>query len=197
MRAWSRFGTPGGRRGPGFRPIVAIGAITLTAVACGSDPTTGPDDDVPLGLRFHLNGALVARIDGADVAGFLHVHVGQYSGQFIVTAVNGAGNSIDAPGTFQLTASIADPTIAAFVQPSQGVLEGEIVAEIGGATNLMLELWRGDPGNGSLAFTAPPIEVLAISCPGTQAQPASLRASARTRATMSPSVTSCAPRTRP
>jgi hypothetical protein len=198
MRACSRGRKPAGSRRPGFRRIVATAVIALIAAACGSDAVTGPDDDVPVGLRIHLNGALVARVDGADIDGFLHVHVGEYSGQFIVTAVNGAGNSIDTPGTFRLAASMANPGIAAFVQPSQGALEGEIVAETGGATHLTLELWRGDAATGSLAFAAPPIEVLAIVCPGGgQPQSASFRASATRRATMSPSLTTCAPRTRP
>lgn len=177
--------------------LLAVALACLIPVACTNESgPAGPDDDVPVGLRIHLNGALVTRIDGTDIEGFLHVHVGEYSGQFLVSAINGAGNTID-PAAFRLEAEIADPTIAAFVQPSAGALEGEVVAETGGATHLMLELWRGPASTGNPAFTAPPIEVLAIVCPEPVSQPASSRASASNRPTTSASFTSCAPRTRP
>jgi hypothetical protein len=133
-------------------------ALALSA-ACSNNEPAGPDDDVPVGIEIHLNGALVTRISGTEVEGFLHVHVGEYSGQFIISPINGAGNPI-VGGTFQLGASVDDPAIATFVQPSPGVLEGEIVATTVGTTHLVLQLRR----SGTVAFQAPPVEVIAAAC---------------------------------
>lgn len=143
-----------------------IGALSLAVVfvaGCGSE-ASGPDDDVPTGLEVHLNGALVARAVGSEVEGHLHVHVGEYSGQFIVTAVNGAGNEIDLPATHHLSAQIEDEDIARFVQPSGGAFQGEIKVLTAGETHLMLGLWNGEPGTGTLVFEAAPIDVEGSVC---------------------------------
>lgn len=146
---------------PGRAGLIAcLCTFSFTGLAaCSNSEPAGPDDDVPVGIEIHLNGALVTRITGTEVEGYLHVHVGEYSGQFIVSAVNGAGNPIGS-APFQLEASVADPDVATFVQPSAGALEGEIVATAVGETHLSLQLRR----SGTIAFEAPPIEVIAAAC---------------------------------
>lgn len=140
----------------------AILLVATAVLSAGCSEATGPDDDVPVGLQIHLNGALVIRVDGSSIDGVLHVHVGEYSGQFIVSATNGAGNVIEQP--FRLEASVDNPDIARFVQATDGDMEGEIVASITGDTRLHLQLFVIGPGGTDPAFTAPPIDIFAVSC---------------------------------
>lgn len=140
------------------RPTVCALLTTLLALACAD--ATDPDDTLPGGLRIHLNGALVVRTDGSTTQGALHIHVGEYSGQFIVTPVDRDGRALDA-ASMRLEAVSGNPGIARFVQPAAGMLEGQIVADAEGITDLTLEL-RSD--GGAALYTSPPIEIFAVHC---------------------------------
>jgi hypothetical protein len=144
-------------------PTSILAGLTLLSGSCTSDHTTGPDDDVPVGLEVQLNGTLIARIIGSAVEGAIHVHVGEYSGQLIVSALNGAGNTIEG-GSFLLDVRTDDPAVATFVQPSVGALEGEIVATVAGSTFIQLSLLRAGEAAPAVVFAAPPIPVVAILC---------------------------------
>jgi hypothetical protein len=135
-------------------------ALIATLHAC--DGTTDPGNGAPHGLRISLNGATLVRIDGSQVDGSLHTHVGEYSGRFIIQPVDAGGRIVAAEGAYTLQATVADPIVATFVPVAGGAFEGEIISHREGATTITFRVVAA--GDDAAAYQAPPIPLAAVAC---------------------------------
>lgn len=139
----------------------AVGLLLVGTLACES--TTEPPLDVPEGVALTLNGTVVARAVGGVIEGGVHVHVGEYSGVFVVSVLNGRGEPMPLDADHYLEATVGDLALATFVQPTPGAFQGEfeMYGEEGEST-IVFRLMR--TGSTVAEWTSPAIELVVTAC---------------------------------
>lgn len=137
--------------------------LMFVAVLAGCESTTEPPSDVPEGVAVSLNGTIVARAVNSVTEGSVHVHLGEYSGVFVVSILDGAGNAMSLDADHYLDVSVGDLGLAAFIQPSPGAFQGEIeMFGLDGVSTLTFRLMR--TGSSVPEWTSPSIELVVIAC---------------------------------
>ncbi len=137
--------------------------FALIAALLGCESTTEPASDEPEGVSVTLNGTIVARAVNGVTEGEVHVHVGEYSGVFVVSILDGAGRPLMLEPDHYLEVSVGDLGLAAFVQPTPGAFEGEIeMYGLEGESTLTFRLMR--TGAAVPEWTSPPIDLVVVAC---------------------------------
>ena len=149
--------------GPLARRARLLIAGLLLSVPLGCESSTEPPVDIPEGVAVTLNGTVVARVMGAVNEGSVHVHVGEYSGVFVVSILNGRGDAMPLDADHYLEATVGDLALATFVQPTAGAFRGEIeMYGLEGESTLTFRLMR--TGSSTAEWTSPPIPLVVTAC---------------------------------
>ena len=82
--------------------LLVAGLLLISPLGCES--STEPPVDIPEGVAVTLNGTVVARVMSGVNEGGVHVHVGEYSGVFVVSVLNGRGEWTSPPIALHVTA---------------------------------------------------------------------------------------------
>ena len=141
--------------------LFVVALLVLGAQACES--ATEAPVAIPEGVAVTLNGTVVARAMDGVSEGEVHVHLGEYSGVFVVSVLNGRGDLMPLEADHYLEAAVEDFALATFVQPFSGAFRGEIemFGEEGHST-LVFRLMR--TGSSVPEWTSPPIAFVVSGC---------------------------------
>ncbi len=141
--------------------VLVAGLLLIVPLGCES--STEPPIDIPEGVAVTLNGTVVARVMAGVTEGGVHVHVGEYSGVFVVSVLNGRGDVMPLESDHYLEASVGDLALATFVQPTPGAFRGEIeMYGVEGESTLTFRLMR--TGSNTPEWTSPPIALHVTAC---------------------------------
>ncbi|MEQ9569403.1 MAG: hypothetical protein RLN75_04375 [Longimicrobiales bacterium] len=141
------------------RLFALLFALSLLA-ACESG--TEPPVDVPEGLALTRNDVIVARVMDGTVEGAIHVHLGEYSGLFIVDILNGRGEPMPLEPDHRLEATVGHIGLVTFVQHTPGAFRGEFEMFGEGETTITFRLVRD--GSGAAEWSSPPLDLIVLAC---------------------------------